>query len=868
MLNEIANKVLENKHLADLLIKLDYHVAYSVLKYPSPANNVLANQEIGCLIRFADILSFSKEDKGRNISYRIISLLLEYCESSAVHSVILKSILVRLGNFPAISYLNQNKEDVNMPLPLENRYEESVKRDLQVVPFNSELAFTDIQYKIFRLLKNSDHFSFSGPTSLGKSFIIESLIKSLIFDKNTKNNIAILVPTRALINQNLSRLRGELAPYKKESQTAYQLLAHPRIPEYIKNKNTQYVFIFTPERLISYMSDYANPPIGYLFIDEAHKVIAEKDQRSPLYYHAIRQAQKKSVKLYFASPNIANPEIYLNLFDRSTDESVYTNESPVSQNKYMLDLENHRMTIFCATDRTRNIILKDRMSLFDWIKRITGDEAKSIIYCNSPSQTRYSALKFSEDLLDKKNHEVDRLISLIKKTIHKSYFLIDCLRKGVGYHFGNLPQRIRVRVEELFKKGELTYLFCTSTLMEGVNLPAKNIFIVNDKIGSAKLQRVDFLNLIGRAGRLAKELSGNIFIVKEDQSDMWKKEDMQDLLSSKSAPEAESQIVNGKKKFYSNVFRSIKGQELSNKNTPGYAREILHHYSNIALIHDKEGTSSLLLKNLLEDEPEAGNFLKEKMSSITVPLEILRISSSVKAGYQQAILNLDTNTIPMLDSNINYEKIKEVLLFFYHHYSWADEEAGNKKILKKAKGFENQKKMLSYYAGLLHSWMHSQPIKFLIANHINHYDGYNKKILLPQEGVLNLVEFDKNDKVHINILIDQLLDDVENLIRFRFVKYFNNYYLLSKEMLGSDVALSNWADFLEYGSTKKQIIELQNMGLPRHLALHMLENLHDYVEFDENDNLTEMKVNELLNKIKESDTEEDLELIELFSPRE
>ena len=40
------------------------------------------------------------------------------------------------------------------------------------------------------------------------------------------------------------------------------------------------------------------------------------------------------------------------------------------------------------------------------------------------------------------------------------------------------------------------------------------------KIGLTKMSDLDFRNLIGRAGRLTKELSGNIFIVKLDNKKM------------------------------------------------------------------------------------------------------------------------------------------------------------------------------------------------------------------------------------------------------------------------------------------------------------------------------------------------------------
>lgn len=57
------------------------------------------------------------------------------------------------------------------------------------------------------------------------------------------------------------------------------------------------------------------------------------------------------------------------------------------------------------------------------------------------------------------------------------------LMKRIAYHHGQLPQAIRNIVEELFRKGDIDFIFCTPTLVEGVNMPTRNIFInCDDKI--------------------------------------------------------------------------------------------------------------------------------------------------------------------------------------------------------------------------------------------------------------------------------------------------------------------------------------------------------------------------------------------------
>ncbi len=51
--------------------------------------------------------------------------------------------------------------------------------------------------------------------------------------------------------------------------------------------------------------------------------------------------------------------------------------------------------------------------------------------------------------------------------MHTGYELAEAIEYGVAFHFGNLPQAIRDLIEYNFKIGNIDYLFCTSTLLEG-----------------------------------------------------------------------------------------------------------------------------------------------------------------------------------------------------------------------------------------------------------------------------------------------------------------------------------------------------------------------------------------------------------------
>lgn len=113
----------------------------------------------------------------------------------------------------------------------------------------------------------------------------------------------------------------------------------------------------------------------------------------------------------------------------------------------------------------------------------------------------------------KKKAELEDISKTIRNEINSDYFLVELLKKGVAFHVGYLPASIRLRIEEAFKNHIINTLFCTSTLIEGVNLPADNLFITSYKNGIHNLDNVSFRNLIGRVGRIDHSMFGNVFMV-------------------------------------------------------------------------------------------------------------------------------------------------------------------------------------------------------------------------------------------------------------------------------------------------------------------------------------------------------------------
>ena len=62
--------------------------------------------------------------------------------------------------------------------------------------------YTPMQADILKKIKSSQYFSFSAPTSTGKSFVFRNLITS------SSNDVVVIVPSRALINEYYDRLNN------------------------------------------------------------------------------------------------------------------------------------------------------------------------------------------------------------------------------------------------------------------------------------------------------------------------------------------------------------------------------------------------------------------------------------------------------------------------------------------------------------------------------------------------------------------------------------------------------------------------------------------------------------------------------------
>ncbi len=85
------------------------------------------------------------------------------------------------------------------------------------------------------------------------------------------------------------------------------------------------------------------------------------------------------------------------------------------------------------------------------------------------------------NLSNNAKEELEKVAKNIEEKIHEEYYLASLVRCGIAYHIGALPSDIRAKIENLLRLGYIRYCFCTSTLLEGVNVPVDNLFVFDYK---------------------------------------------------------------------------------------------------------------------------------------------------------------------------------------------------------------------------------------------------------------------------------------------------------------------------------------------------------------------------------------------------
>lgn len=782
-------------------------------------------------LRFADILSKSvhtqNEETHKLWAQEIVALLNALYPDDELIQYYLGSVLTSVSNFRGVSL----KAADYVSADLLDRIFTQVSKEYLRIPEAENEYFFRAQKEIYEKF-NEPYFSYSAPTSLGKSYIMRTFIREQIA-KGRQCNFAIIVPTKALINETTEKLTEVLGPELKEKN--YRIVTSAGAMALEEEHN--FIFAMTPERLLYLLILMKDIPIEYLFIDEAHK-ISKKDGRSAFYYKVVDMLSQRSTPphIIFASPNIPNPEVYLQLIPDVANRENYkiaTKFSPVNQEKFLIDFKRFELHYYNeATQKlAKYCSFPEDKGLLDFVHEL-GEGARSIVYSNSKDNVVEYALQYAAQLQPLHDSNLDVLAQDIRQDVHGDYYLADIVEKGVAYHMGYLPSTIRARIESLYKDGKIHTLFCTSTLLEGVNLPADNLFITSHKNGG-DMSPVDFRNLMGRVGRIEFNLYGNVFLVCIKRK--TKKERFLHLLQEKIVPQQLSlatALTQEQKTGIVSVLKSGQAEIPKDGSLPPAEYSLIRKVANILLKDIVSGRASRVKKefsDVLSPEDEAAiaaAFAGREHSlddDINLSLDQTeRLAREIRSGrlHYPAI---------RIGGKADYNELRSFLEQLCDIFKWETYEYDTLGFQNKSSGAHTK---LSHYAFVLNQWVSGMSLNHMVTDSIDYYLSTGKgKVKLKGQYVAF-----KNEAPYVNALISGMLEDIEDVILFRIANYFLRF---SQEYRACfpDASFTDWYELVEYGTTNPEAVWLQRNGFTREAAAYITEKRSQYITFDDNDQL-------------------------------
>jgi hypothetical protein len=130
IIEELAIKTLNDDYFKELFLKAEIKSAHNFFQVP---RDELNEKEYTDILRFADILSRSIDSNAKNKAYKIISLLVEDFKDDPIFRAFSNSILLKLGNFPALSFLEKSNNDLDKHSS-EILFERAIKETFQQIP--------------------------------------------------------------------------------------------------------------------------------------------------------------------------------------------------------------------------------------------------------------------------------------------------------------------------------------------------------------------------------------------------------------------------------------------------------------------------------------------------------------------------------------------------------------------------------------------------------------------------------------------------------------------------------------------------------------------------------------------------------------
>ncbi|MBU1042093.1 MAG: DEAD/DEAH box helicase [Proteobacteria bacterium] len=736
----------------------------------------------------------SDDDQIKQEGAELLSMLL-YVAADDVNElvVIADYVFNEAGDFPNITLLQKKFPTINFKISVFDEARKDLRKTLNTVD-EIDHPLTDYQRSLWEYLVAGDDVITSAPTSTGKTHVILQFLVDEIA-KSSGAFAAIVVPTRALISE-VSNKVYDIAK-KGSYESDIEICTFPKDRVY-KDKT---IFVMTQERLFEILQT-GLLSFDYLFVDEAQNI--SDNSRGVLLHMTLQKLlESGEPQIIISMPSQQYLNAFGSIFSGTEFVKMTTEHSPVAKIIINTRIRGRKIVLSKLKSKFSTTIEKKfiNRNIADVAYRLGAGES-NIIYRNQTDHCENTASNIADLISNEKDSpRLTEAADYVSNFLHPDFTLSRNLKKGVAFHYGPLPGVVRRMVESLARDGEIDFMVCTSTLAEGVNLPAKNLFLKNPMQTvmyeqPERLETVRLNNITGRAGRMLEHFSGNIFLIDPEG---WRYKDYF---------ESEDEEIEKIPTYYQVINDDLDGVLEALRGTYDHSKDKQYTYYAIANKLLKEFQSEVINATLTAKELELGQKDKDKLlAQIESAYNTLRVDP----------FTLEANpTVGYLQQN----KLYKFLLEKNDLSSWALPHpmapslyAQLEKIcseLHQAGIFLPSKCSIAFACVIAKKWVQGDSLRSIITEQIARHP---------------------SDTCNQNVRV--VITAINSDIRFKMASALRCYQLLFTNVVkerGEDVQSVKLHSYIEVGGCEDRFMQLVNLGLSRESAVEIHNNLDKSVQ--------------------------------------
>lgn len=794
-MQELADYIWNNKRFHDAAEFA--HRTWLARELGKPLVEEVAAEDAVRLMQAAAVLACSTNPEHRRQAYRSATMSYEIAGTETLPmQQALRVVLSRLGNFPAL----ETREDVSLAvkgLSIDLVLEEfTLSDERRVLLRDRPVLLTSFQHELWSKLGDGRSLAVGAPTSAGKSFVLQGHL-ARVFEGGEDHTVIYLVPTRALIAQ-VSR---DLADIFAGTIGGPEIVSVPLDSDQMLPLRS--IFVMTQERTQLMLASHPGMSADVIIVDEAHSIADHG--RGILLQWVVDDLLRRSAnaQLLFASPGIRNLEVFGRTFGLDNVESIPSEEPTVAQNFLVVRITSSRqgeITVSSVEPGGKEALvgefalgqtLASRKDRLVQVSAALGKGSPSIVYANGAAEAEDLALQLAELMVDRElTPRREGLARLAGQSVHPSYVLAETVRRGVAFHYSNMPTQLRQAVEDAFADGTVDFLVCTSTLLQGVNLPAKNVFMCKPEKGRTRpLEGTDFWNLAGRAGRLRREFQGNIFLIDYDD---WKAKPLDQPRDREIVPALEA----GVRGRLEELVATVRDDDATGRKG-GSDLDML--FVRLLDDHARGELSKTMARLNTAGVPDAATdrvrtALDEATNALTLPMQVVRQSPNLSPHRQQSLH-------AALLAAAGSDRVSARTLIPAHPREFGAYESYSS-VLKRCNTHLLQLPIAdqrhTYHALMAVFWMGGRPLPQIIDNAINHKKDQNTRRV-----------------------IRETLDTIEKVIRFEVVRLMSCYCAVLVQVF-EEIGFPELSKsvpplplYLEVGASDRSMISFIGLGLSR-----------------------------------------------------